>query len=230
MKVVGPLRTMRYKSKYRERSGRLIPPRWINVDSDKVMYDSYWIQESYAEQKEFIENPEWKEYINLKKERQEDYEKLKKLYGRKATAYEYVYFIRVVGESVFKVGISSWPPSRLSSLRTDNHCELEFDMIIDCERSIDENYFPSKDLEKKFHKFLEKWHRKGEWFQIPDSVEPNEYYEKIVEVLDGIKTGGLNIYYENNKIDRIYDLFSKEDNIDNKHSFFGSWKLIDYYC
>ena len=231
------------KQSDRDRDGTLIPAKWINVKTGKKIYvprcslrsessDDWYLERSirYSEDlKDYIVTQEFKEFMENIVKREKEQEKWfqfhKEIDYQRPRESVWVYIIGIVDRPIVKIGLASWPDHRLSTLQSASPDNLEFKMIIKC--GIDgENYVSARKLEDKFKKMFEEWNRRGEWFDVPDN-KVAEFYEKIIEVLDGVEVGGLNIYYENIN---FYDMYEMHSRAENKHSLRGSWKLVSYHC
>lgn len=86
----------------------------------------------------------------------------------------YVYFISNANQSVVKIGVANKPMKRLKTFQTGNHEELILLRVIK---------LPSRDsafkLESALHKKFKKYHIRGEWFRLSESLlEFIENYEE----------------------------------------------------
>lgn len=77
-----------------------------------------------------------------------------------------VYFIRLAGTNVFKVGVSKNVPKRLTTLQSSNPYELELVAIL---KPFD---IIAKEVETAFHQILKyhNCHIRGEWFELNEKV------------------------------------------------------------
>jgi predicted GIY-YIG superfamily endonuclease len=85
----------------------------------------------------------------------------------------YVYFIANAGQSVVKIGVANKPVKRLKTFQTGNHEELIILRVIKVP-----NRNTAFQLESALHKKFQKYHIRGEWFKLSDTlVEFIENYQ-----------------------------------------------------
>lgn len=85
----------------------------------------------------------------------------------------YVYFISNAKQTVVKIGVANKPNKRLKTFQTGNHEELIILRVIKLS-----NRSSAFELESTLHKKFQKYHIRGEWFRLSDTlVEFIEHYQ-----------------------------------------------------
>lgn len=99
----------------------------------------------------------WDYYNKLKKEKE----------ANTVTNRQYLYLMRSeIG--LFKIGISTDPRARLSSVISSSGIDVELIAFYKTDG-------PAKEVEKKLHKLFQKYRVRGEWFAFPDTYSLEKF-------------------------------------------------------
>lgn len=125
------------------------------------------------------------------------YNKLKKEKAKNTVASrQFVYLIKSE-TGLFKIGISTNPRSRLSSIISSSGMNAELIAFYATEDD-------ARDVEKKLHKLFEKYRVRGGWFDFPDTYS----LEKFETLCDRYGMIPQSFEIENEKI--VYDYENKD--------------------
>ena len=128
----------------------------------------------------------WAHYNKLKKEKE----------SNTVAKRQYLYLMRSeIG--LFKIGISTNPRARLSSLISSSGLDVELLAFYKTNED-------AKEVEKKLHKLFKKYHVRGEWFDFPDTYS----LEKFETLCERYGMTPQDFSSEGGKI--IYDYETKE--------------------
>jgi hypothetical protein len=97
---------------------------------------------------------------------------------------KYIYLIKSVEDSYYKIGISKHPNKRLSQLQTGNSAHLKLIGTYQSEYA--------NQIEGTLQRRYSHLHKEGEWFDMPIDIELSFLNEckKIEETLSSLKRSG----------------------------------------
>jgi hypothetical protein len=96
----------------------------------------------------------------------------------------YIYLIKSVDDSYYKIGISKHPNKRLSQLQTGNSAELKLIGVYQSEFA--------NQIEGTLQRRYSHLHKNGEWFDMDIKIELTfiDECQKIEETLSSLKRSG----------------------------------------